>query len=435
MAKLLTWLRRWRRGELGIEDRRAGGEMREVTRLGDALWWEALKFEAREESGLECRWAGKKRKSEDAEGPGKIVSEAEKKVPFTGDVGMHLEEWLEANLTGDLADSTEKMYKSAWGKWQAWSRRHAWESDLLSPTRSKLENEDRLLGFLAYVGWIGGSAATVKQALFAVKAMHKRLGAGDPTEGMHRIWILANAMERKSDKKPRRLGVTPNMMKWLHEQLDEKTQVGEFKIDCVMLRSAVTLAWFFMLRAKEYADSGGVDMGMIVRGCDIKLSKDGENTRCGEEANELTLQFRKTKADQQSFGESKTVVATGVLGLCPVEPMVKFRDVAPHRFGEHPEAVQPLFKWTKGTTLKRLEIQALLQRAAVAQNLPPSRFMSHSLRIGGASALFQATGEIETVKRAGRWSSSTVQRYLWDGGKTKEYSKQMAKATGLLHYT
>lgn len=212
-----------------------------------------MKFEAREESGLECRWAGKRRgklvKSEDAEGPGKIVSEAEKKVPFTGDVGMDLEEWLEANLTGDLADSTEKMYKSAWGKWQAWSRRHAWESELLSPTRSKLENEDRLLGFLAYVGWIGGLVATVKQALFAVKATHKRLGGGDPTEGMHRIWILANAMERKSDKKPRRLGVTPNMMKWLHEQLDEKTQVGEFKIDCVMLRSAVTLAWFFMLRA------------------------------------------------------------------------------------------------------------------------------------------------------------------------------------------
>eukprot|EP00434_Breviolum_minutum_P012254 symbB.v1.2.010803.t1/scaffold712.1/size170421/2 len=311
MAKLLTWLRKWRRGELGIEERRAGGEVREVTRLGDALWWEALKMEVQGEDESTGRWAGKRKgklvKDAEAEGPGKIVNEVERKVPFTGDVGMHLEEWLEANLTGDLAESTEKMYKSAWGKWQAWSRRHAWESDLLSPTRNKLENEDRLLGFLAYVGWIGGSAATVKQwALFAVKAMHKRLGAGDPTEGMHRIWILANAMERKSDKKPRRLGVTPNMMKWLHEQLDERTQVGEFKVDCVMLKSAVTLAWFFMLRAKEYADSGGVDMGMIVRGCDVKLSKDGEDTKSGEDANELTLQFRKTKADQQSFGESKT---------------------------------------------------------------------------------------------------------------------------------
>ena len=440
MAKLLTWLRKWRQGEFGINDRRAGGcALREITRLGDVLWWEALKSETYGEEEERDRMAGKRKgrlvKTETVEGPGKVISESERKIPFNGDVGLHVEEWLEANLTGDLAGSTEKMYKGAWAKWQAWARRHAWESELLSPSRSKLENEDRLLGFLAYVGWTGGSAATVKQVLFAVKAMHKRLGAGDPTEGMHRIWILANAMERKSDKKPRRLGVTPDMMRWLHKQLDEEGQVGEFKIDCVMLRAAVTLAWFFMLRIKEYADSGGVDMGMIVRGCDVKLSRDGEATTAEDEANELTLQFRKTKADQHSFGDSKTVVATGVPGLCPVEPMVKLRRCQPQRFGNSKEALQPLFRWAKGTTLKRLEVQALLQKAAIAQNLPPSRFMSHSLRIGGASALFQATGEIETVKRAGRWSSSTVQRYLWDGGKTKEYSKQMANATGLLHYT
>ena len=41
--------------------------------------------------------------------------------------------------------------------------------------------------------------------------------------------------------------------------------------------------------------------------------------------------------------------------------------------------------------------------------------MSHSLRIGGPSALFQATGEIELVKRTGRLSSSGVQGYLHDG--------------------
>ena len=87
--------------------------------------------------------------------------------------------------------------------------------------------------------------------------------------------------------------------------------------------------------------------------------------------------------------------------------------------------------------MKRLEIQALLQRAAVAQNLPPSRFMSHSLRIGGASALFQATGEIETVKRAGRWSSSTVQRYLWDGGKDQGVQQADGEGHGIvaLHVT
>ena len=39
MAKLLTWLRRWRQGEMGLEERWAGGcalAIKEVTRLGDA---------------------------------------------------------------------------------------------------------------------------------------------------------------------------------------------------------------------------------------------------------------------------------------------------------------------------------------------------------------------------------------------------------------
>ena len=441
MVKLLLWLRRWRGGDFGGRSYAegsgvAGGEdRRNVSRLGDTLWWEALKAYEYGES----RYAGKRKgrlvKREDVEGKAFLQDEEEQKLPFDGQVGVHLEEWLEHNLTGDLAESTEKMYKGAWYKWQTWARRHGWESDLLSPTRTKLENEDRLLGFLAYVGWVGGSAATVKQNLFAIKAMHKRLGAGDPTEGMHRIWILANAMERKSDKKPRRLGVTPAMMKWLHQQLTQEDAVGEHKVDCVMLKAAVNVAWFFMLRAKEYADSGGVDLSMIVRGCDLKLTYNGTKVGVWEKANELSLQFRKTKADQQSFGESKTVASTGVEGLCPVMAVQDLRQVAPQRFDNEVEAMKPVFRWCKGTTLKRLEIQALLQKAAIAQGLLPARFMSHSLRIGGASALFQATGEIETVKRAGRWTSSAVQRYLWDGGKTKDYSRRMAEASGLLHYT
>ena len=54
--------------------------------------------------------------------------------------------------------------------------------------------------------------------------------------------------------------------------------------------------------------------------------------------------------------------------------------------------------------------------AAAGVGLPPDRFMSHSLRIGGASALFQATADIELVKRMGRRASSAVQSYLFDGG-------------------
>ena len=117
-------------------------------------------------------------------------------------------------MEGAKATSTERAYAGSWEKWKAWVRRHGWESEYLSRKGDPVENENRLLGFIGYLGWLGASAATLKQAIFAVKDGHKRAGAGDPTEGMCRLWILVRAMDRRMAHKPRRLGVTPQMLVW-----------------------------------------------------------------------------------------------------------------------------------------------------------------------------------------------------------------------------
>ena len=86
--------------------------------------------------------------------------------------------------------------------------------------------------------------------------------------------------------------------------------------------------------------------------------------------------------------------------------------------------------------MKKLQVQNVLQKAAKALALPAERFMSHSLRIGGASALSQATGEIELVKRTGRLSSSAVQRYLHDGEVAlRDAAKKMATIEQRVHST
>ena len=61
-----------------------------------------------------------------------------------------------------------------------------------------------------------------------------------------------------------------------------------------------------------------------------------------------------------------------------------------------------LFRWVSGQILRKLEFQNLHQRAAKEVRLPTERFQTHSLRIGGTSALYQATGDVELVKRSGR---------------------------------
>ena len=351
------------------------------------------------------------------------------------EIQAQIEEWLEAHLTGDKAESTQKAYLAAWGKWCDWSRRQGWLSPYLDHKGDPIQNENKVLGYLGYLGWLGTSSATMKQAVFAIKDAHKRAGHGDTTTKMHRLWIVLNSLEKHSVKRPRRLGVTVQMLKWLGKQLMAGAEaIGELKVDCRMIQAALLTAWFFMLRAREFADSSGVDQEMVVRGQDVSLTTQGQSDETNPE--EVTLQFRKTKADQEAFGTCKTMKRTEIENVCVVTALHRLREVAPRRFGKGPESHLPLFRWASGSVIKRLEVQNLLQKSAKALGLPAERFQSHSLRIGGASALYQATGEIEVVKRTGRWTSSAVQRYLHDSGDVLAgLAKKMAAVDQHVHYT
>ena len=442
LAQVLCWLRRWRQGEFARAlDRKAGGRQggQVVWLWAEDLWLWALEEGC--EDVLERRAGGRgskeRRSSKEA-----AEKEAAKFIHLQPgfhadlDVQAQVEEWLEEHMDGDKAKSTKKVYQSAWGRWCDWAKRQKWATPYLSIKEDPVVNENKLLGYLGYLGWLGSSVATLKQAVFAIKDAHKRAGHGDATGKMHRLWIVITSLERNSVRRPRRLGVTVPMLKWVGEHLiGGANSYGELKIDCRMLQAALLTAWFFMLRASEFADSNGVDEGTILRGQDIQLSSRPNEEKENGTIYEVTLQFRKTKSDQEAFGTCKTMLKTGVQHVCVYEALENFKAVAERRF-DGPGKHLPLFRWASGQVLKRLEIQNILQKAAKATGLPAERFQSHSLRIGGASALFQATGEIELVKRTGRWSSSAVQRYLHDSGDVlKGLSKKMAEVDQFVYYT
>ena len=97
------------------------------------------------------------------------------------------------------------------------------------------------------------------------------------------------------------------------------------------------------------------------------------------------------------------------------------------------ESEEPLFRYESGTPITREEVQKLLQLAAIADGQPASRYGSHSLRIGGATAIYMTSQDLEHVKRFGRWSSSSFHNYLWEShGKQKGLAKGMASADGQL---
>ena len=412
MAQILLWLRRWKRGELRrnppsyqADTTRAGGgtgpPLRRLWRWSEAWWWAQCMDEEEEDEAYTLEFANEikgsyaggrtKAKTDPLKVAEKVGAQAvhltKSLAPFCGDVRERVDEWLEENMTGDKSAATEKAYGGAWMKWCAWARRQGWPDEFLNRNVDPIENENRVLAYVGYLGWLGASPNTIRQHIFAMKMVHKRSGRGDPLDGMHRVWILVNALDRRSTtRKPRRLGVTPEMLVWLGENLVDPLVNDRHSIpyaEAVMVMAALELAWFFMLRAKEFGESNGVDESMITRGCDIRLSHQGVAKPVGE-ATEISLFFRKTKNDQLAFGDTKTLQATGRKHLCPVEALDRMRQVWTMRFlPGHAESTKPLFRWSNGQVIKRIEIQHFLQEAAVGVGLPPGRFMSHSLRIGG----------------------------------------------------
>ena len=357
------------------------------------------------------------------------------------DVGAEVEECIEEYLKLGVTEGTARAYQRGWEKWLWWVKRHEWATPyLMGETRKeRAEDEVRLLSFLGYLIWMRASSSGVRQCLFAIQGAHKRAGAGDPLTQTPRVWLLLVALKKTSPPAPRKLGVTIEMLEWLRGSLKPAWPVGnrsttevEAKVDDTVRYCAIVFGWFYLCRAGEYVRSGLFDPDKVLRGMDVKLQKEGKTWRAD-------VQFRKTKADQQAFGCVRTHYSIADLpktGVCVVEALRMLQAWKPERFGRGSEAHLPLFRLSSGRLMQREQIQVLLQLSAIAVGLPAGRFKSHSLRIGGASAMLHSTGEFALVKRFGRWSSDAVHTYLHDSAaQSVGLAAAMSRDRSSVHYT
>ena len=118
---------------------RARREKLEVPRGVEWFHWERLcgckPWRTKRTSGtggLEVDSQGSQRTSRLAS----IVT-ARAECPFEGDVSGRIDDWLEANLTGDKAESTARAYAGMWAKWCVWAERQQWDTAYLNPKEDK----------------------------------------------------------------------------------------------------------------------------------------------------------------------------------------------------------------------------------------------------------------------------------------------------------
>ncbi|EGZ23333.1 hypothetical protein PHYSODRAFT_381718, partial [Phytophthora sojae] len=72
------------------------------------------------------------------------------------------------------------------------------------------------------------------------------------------------------------------------------------------------------------------------------------------------------------------------------------------------------------------DVNQRIKMAANSAGQDPSRFSTHSFRIGGTTALFAAGIDSLTIKLFGRWKSSAFERYTRiDDQVTSTMTRQM----------
>ena len=147
-------------------------------------------------------------------------------------------------------------------------------------------------------------------------------------------------------------------------------------------------------------------------------------------ATEMILTITSSKTDHYNAGSRRNhhrVVqpAGGEPLPCPVAAMDELWKHFPERFPGD-QARKPLFRYSDGSHIKREHVVRLLTLAASAVDGELATSVgSHSLRIGGATAMYHQTNDLERVRRFGRWSSGVFHSYLWEG---REHSRDLASS-------
>lgn len=265
----------------------------------------------------------------------------------------------------------------------------------------------------------GNLSATLSVKRYALAALFKYHGVSDFTCF---VWIDqfikgASKLDRLERGPSRKMPATRRHLLEARRRLDLGSRLGRAMWACLCLQ------YFFMLRANNAVAPDGARLydprRILLRSDVVFLSEDKvaveltASTASSIAYVEITV--RSSKSDQGGRSYSRRLGRTGdPHGLCPVTALID------HLLGS-PElpAAWPVAAWDAAAG-GRARAAAVVQRSHIAQLLKvcglalgenAADFGSHSLRIGGATALYAMGKETEYIRWFGNWASPTFLIY------------------------
>ena len=233
---------------------------------------------------------------------------------------------------------------------------------------------------------------TIKVYLCGVQYYSRMAGFPQIIASMPRLpYVLRGIRRRQGPRfiRPKRMPITVSHLHRLHSYIERTASIA----NALMLKAAILTAFFGLLRVSEYTCPSSVSFC-----ADLQLSPASVSINFYRGLAYLDLHASKT--DPFRAGVTVRIGRTGG-HLCPLLALLRYLVARPAVRG-------PLFMFSNGRFLTRQHVSALLKNCLGAQITVDT----HSLRIGGASALAAAHTPDSIIQLLGRWRSDAFRNYI-----------------------
>ena len=338
----------------------------------------------------------------------------------TGDAGAQLAVGRYTLMTASVHKNTLSTYASTWKHWVIW-RATRGEPLFLANELGSTDKQNAIIDFYVYFSYERNYAPnTLHVWKYAIRFMHILYEYDLEFTGMIRLKVVEKGWNRIYGAAHRKIPVTTQLI----ENIYEHGGLNMSRWDDLMAMLAIVLAFSFLWRSCEYATTGTyIDYEKCLRVGDALFANNDEDTSTLAPAPiaEFAAFHRTSKSDFLHQGASNNIFACGDgTPFCPIVLINRARVLKPQHFNA-PDHF--LLQCSDGKPVRKSRIESLLKEGSRRLGLPEEHITSHSLRAGGASAMWAMGMTDAEIQFRGRWKSLCYKLYIWGSRlKTKGFS-------------
>ena len=264
-------------------------------------------------------------------------------------------------------------------------------------------------------GPLGKKAATISLYLCAIGHAHKLHLGSNPIQQMPRVKLLLAGAQRIDGPPVRKLPISAQDLVVIRSHLSSED------INTNIMFCTIALGWFFMIRRSEYLGIGlegrsSKTFRHTVRCMDLEPMFQGQRSTWDGQVDSVSLHLEGSKTDWLNQGTVRTHGRLDEGGpnehICIVHCLQTLFRSFPQRATHNTHL--PFARWENDRLITSYQVTRMLKFAVQKNGLDPDSYSLHSLRSGGATALYRATGDLDLVGRFGRWKGKSIHGYLWE---------------------